>query len=300
VLTTAQVELTCATVPSDKRARQRELRQQKVAEAARLKRRSRLIRRSIIGVVVAAAVVGIVYLLVGSPSTKAAAKPKTTTTTSTTTSTTTTQPTATTQPAVAPTCPPATAAGAAVRETNFKSAPKNCIVTTDTYKATFDTDIGSFVVTMPAKANPVAVNNFVFLARYHVFDGTTFFRVVPGFIIQGGAPDNTNGGTGSEAGYSWTGNTPPSSCVAKKDCYPDYSIAMANAGTPSSNGSEFFLILPGGGSQLGDSYTLFGQVTSGQSIVNTIGAQGGTSANNGMPPKVTHRIIKVTISQTPG
>jgi len=300
LLSTAQVELACATVPSDKRARQREFRQQKMAEAARLKRRSRLIRRSIIGVVAAAAVVGIVYLLVGSPATKAAAKPKTTTTTSTSTTTTqptTTKPTTTTQPAVAPTCPPATAAGAAVRETNFKSAPKNCIVTTDTYKATFDTDIGTFVVTMSAKANPAAVNNFVFLARYHVFDTTTFFRAIPGFIIQGGAPDNTNGGTGSEAGYSWTGNTPPASCVAKKDCYPDYSIAMANAGTTSSNGSEFFLVLPGGGAQLGDSYTLFGQVTSGQSVVERIGADGSTA---GIPPKITHHIVKVTVSQIPG
>jgi peptidyl-prolyl cis-trans isomerase B (cyclophilin B) len=275
-----------------------------MAEVARLKRRSRNVRRSIITVVVAAAVVGIVYLLVGSSSPKAAVKPKTTTTTTsstttTTTAPTTTAPTTTTQAAVVPTCPPATAGGAPLRETNFKSAPKNCIVESDIYKATFETSIGDFVITMPASANPTAVNNFVFLARYHFFDDTTFFRVVPGFVIQGGSPDNTNEGSSqvSEAGYSWTGNVPPASCSAKKDCYPNYSIAMANGGAPSSNGSEFFIVLPGGGAELGDLYTLFGQVTSGQSVVNEIGADGSSA---GIPPKVTIHVIKVTISQTPG
>jgi cyclophilin family peptidyl-prolyl cis-trans isomerase len=274
-----------------------------MAELARAKRRSRNIRRSIIGVVVAAAVVGIVYLLVGNNATPSArSKGKTTTTTTkSTTSTTTTQPTTTTQAAVAPTCPPATAAGAPVRETNFTEAPKTCIVPTDTYKATFDTDVGSFVATLSAKANLAAVNNFVFLARWHFFDTTTFFRVEPGFVIQGGSADNTNSGSPavSEAGYSWTGNVPPASCVAKKDCYPSYSIAMANAGTSSSDGSEFFIVLPGGGTQLGDLYTFVGQVTSGQAVVAKIGAD-GSSANNGIPPKVTHHIIKVTISQIPG
>jgi cyclophilin family peptidyl-prolyl cis-trans isomerase len=274
-----------------------------MAELARAKRRSRNLRRSIIAVVVVAAVVGIVYLLVGSPSTKTAA-PKgkaTTTSSSSSSSTTTSEATTTTEAAVAATCPPATAAGATARETNFKTAPKTCIVPTDTYKATFDTDVGTFVATMSAKANLAAVNNFVFLARYHFFDTTTFFRVLPGFVLQGGSADNTNSGAPavSEAGYSWTGNTPPKSCVTSKDCYPNYSIAMANAGSTSSNGSEFFIVLPGGGTQLGDLYTFVGQVTSGQSVVAKIGAD-GSAANNGMPPKVTHHIIKVTISQIPG
>ena len=73
-----------------------------------------------------------------------------------------------------------------------------------------------------------AVNNFVFLARYHFFDGIVFQRVIPGFVVQGGDPTGTGSGG---PGYSWTGNTPPTTCQAKKDCYTPYEVAYANSAT---------------------------------------------------------------------
>ena len=72
------------------------------------------------------------------------------------------------------------------------------------------------------------------------------------------------------------------------------TVAMANSGTTSSNGSQFF-IMAGTSSPLAPSYTLFGQVISGISVVTKINADGSTS---GVPPKVTHHILSVTITQS--
>ncbi|HEV2360842.1 MAG TPA: peptidylprolyl isomerase [Acidimicrobiales bacterium] len=166
-----------------------------------------------------------------------------------------------------------------------------CIVASDTYLATFTTDVGTFVVRMNAGRNPVAVNNFVFLARYRFYDGTEFHRVIPGFVVQGGDPTGT--GTGGP-GYSWTGNSPASSCASSKSCYPDYSVAYANSGSLSSNGSQFFIVLPGGGRQITPKYTLFGQVIAGASVVAHIGSLGG-AGYTGIPVVVIH-VHSVTIT----
>jgi cyclophilin family peptidyl-prolyl cis-trans isomerase len=177
----------------------------------------------------------------------------------------------------------------------FTKAPPICISTKDTYEATFYTDLGSFVVTMDPKKSLAAVNNFVFLARYHFFDGIIFHRVIPGFVVQGGDPTGTGSGG---PGYSWTGNVPPKGCTAKGDCYQTGSIAMANSSGPSTNGSQFFLVLPGGAATLNQepNYTNFGQVTSGLPIVEKLGSYGSPSGT----PKAALYMIKVTITQIPG
>jgi cyclophilin family peptidyl-prolyl cis-trans isomerase len=196
--------------------------------------------------------------------------------------------------AIAPTCPPATAAGAVHREIAFTKAPATCIDKNDIYVATFVTDLGTFQVTMNPKTSLAAVNNFVFLARYHFFDGIIFHRVIPGFVVQGGDPTGTGSGG---PGYSWTGNVPPKGCTKKSDCYETGSIAMANSSGPSTNGSQFFLVLPGGANTLNSepNYTNFGQVTSGLSVVEKIGTYG---TSTGTPTKALY-MVKVTISQTP-
>jgi len=169
-----------------------------------------------------------------------------------------------------------------------------CINAAATYVANFKTDVGTFSVKLLTSSSPTAVNNFVFLARYHFYDSTIFHRVIPGFMDQGGDPTGT--GTGGP-GYSWTGNTPPSSCQTSNSCYPVGAVAMANSGSPSSNGSQFF-IMAGTSSPLPPSYTLFGQVTSGLSVVQKINADGNANPSaNGVPPKVTHHIISITIVQ---
>jgi cyclophilin family peptidyl-prolyl cis-trans isomerase len=257
------------------------------AEQQRLRRRKTL-RRVLSAIVVA----GIVVLVVALVSSKGPAKKSA----ATKTTTTTLAPTSTTTPsvaAVAPVCPPAS--GATKRETEFTAAPPVCIDEKATYEATVETDVGTFVITLRAPASPAAVNNFVFLARYHYYDGTTFFRVIPDNILQGGSATNTNTGT---PGYSFTGNTPASSCSAKSDCYPIGSVATANTGTPTTDGSQFFIVAGAQGEDYPPDYTLFGTVTSGMSVVDKIAADGNAStAANGSPPKVTHHIVKVTITE---
>jgi len=270
------------------------MREIKVANEQRRAKRRRLLRRSIGGLVVVGVVVGLVVLLSGSK-TPAKKKPATTTTTTTTVapSTTTSTTTPSVKTAIAPVCPPAT--GSSKRYIKFTKEPPTCISATGVYEATVLTDVGTFVIKMNAATSLAAVNNFVFLSRYHFYDSTIFHRVIPGFVVQGGDPTGT--GTGGP-GYSWTGNTPSSSCSATKSCYPTYSVAMANSGAPSSNESQFFIVVGNGGQQLSPNYSLFGQVASGTAVVNHIAADGNSvTADNGVPPKVVHHIIKITISQ---
>ncbi|HTX01062.1 MAG TPA: peptidylprolyl isomerase [Acidimicrobiales bacterium] len=289
-------------MPSEKRARQRAYRDQKRAIEEQRRRRRRALRRLGFGGGVVVVVLGLIVLFVeigSSPSPKKSAVGKATTTSQPTTTLAPPTTVAVSQVAVAPVCPPATAGGAAKRVVAFTKAPPMCISPTATFDATFKTTAGNFVVEMPAAESPAAVNNFVFLARYHFFDGTSFPRVAPGFVIQGGSPNDTISGG---PGYSWTGNLPPASCgKGGSSCYPDYSLAVANSGSTTSNGSQFFIVLPGGGAQLQRDYTRFGQVISGFKAVDQIAAGGTTASNaegiNGVPPKVVYYIYSVTISE---
>jgi cyclophilin family peptidyl-prolyl cis-trans isomerase len=248
------------------------------------RKRGRRLRQGASALVVAGLVV-LVIVLVSQPTKPKKAASATTTTTSTTT--TTLAPVA-----VAPKCPPATAAGAAKRETAFTHQPPICISRGVTYDATVTTDVGTFVIQLPPTAQLRAVNNFVFLARYHFFNGIIFQRVIPGFVVQGGDPTGTGSGG---PGYEWTGNEPKASCEAAKDCYAPYDVAYANSdSSPKTNESQFFIVLPGGQDELSPNYTLFGKVISGFAVVNKIAADGSSSGT----PKVTHHMVSVTISST--
>lgn len=99
---------------------------------------------------------------------------------------------------------------------------------------------------------PLAVNNFIFLANEGYFDGVTFHRLIPGFMVQGGDPSGT--GTGGP-GYSFEIEPP-------QRPYIRGGLAMANKGTPDSNGSQFFIILDDLTAQdrLPPDFTLFGQL----------------------------------------
>jgi cyclophilin family peptidyl-prolyl cis-trans isomerase len=152
---------------------------------------------------------------------------------------------------------------------------------------------------MDAAKSYLAVNNFVFLSEWNYYNGTFFHRVIPGFVVQGGDPTGTgSGGPHHFPGYSYTGNTPPTTCKTKPDqaaCYQIGDIAVANSGTSSSDGSQFFVVLPGGQTTLNGEplYTDFGKVISGLSIVEKIGADGSASGT----PKVKVYLVKVTVKQ---
>src|SRR5205085_6609815 len=83
-------------------------------------------------------------------------------------------------------CPPADKPPAPAR--GFGDAPKRCLKDGVDYKAKVETSEGSFTIDLLEDRAPGTVNNFVALARWSFYDGLTFHRVVPGFVIQGGAP----------------------------------------------------------------------------------------------------------------
>src|SRR6202011_5312806 len=128
------------------------------------------------------------------------------------------------------------------------------------YTATFTTSLGEIVCELFAKEAPKTVNNFVFLARDKFYDGTVFHRVSPNFMIQGGDPDGTGRGGPGYRFEDEVKNNPNQHQVG--------TLSMANAG-PNTNGSQFF-ITHVATDWLNGKHTVFGQVRSGQEIVNSI------------------------------
>jgi cyclophilin family peptidyl-prolyl cis-trans isomerase len=146
-----------------------------------------------------------------------------------------------------------------VRKT-YKNAPEMQIDVNKKYTATVKmAKGGEFVLQLFPDKAPLTVNSFVFLAREKFFDGTTFHRVLDGFMAQGGDPMGTGGG---DPGYEFVNED--SDLTFDKPGV----LAMANAGR-DTNGSQFFItFVPT--PQLNGGYTIFGQVISGMDVVNGI------------------------------
>ncbi|HET9691910.1 MAG TPA: peptidylprolyl isomerase, partial [Acidimicrobiales bacterium] len=151
------------------------------------------------------------------------------------------------------------------------------------YTATMETTKGTITIALDAAAAPKTVNNFVFLARYHYFDGIVFHRIIPGFVLQGGDPEGSGRGG---PGYRFEDELP------KPGRYEIGSLAMANAG-PNTNGSQFFVISGPSGVRLPPQYSLFGQVIDGLDVVAAIDAIGTSSGS----PKETVVIVSVTVTE---
>ena len=147
--------------------------------------------------------------------------------------------------------------GSAPKKQKFDAAPEMGIDPSKRYTATMETSMGTLVIALDPIAAPITVNNFVFLAAQHYYDGVIFHRIIQGFVCQGGDPDgNGRGGPG----YKFVDELP------KPGKYQIGSLAMANAG-PNTNGSQFFLISGPSGVGLPPAYSLFGQVVKGLDIV---------------------------------
>ena len=134
------------------------------------------------------------------------------------------------------------------------------IDTAKKYKATFDTTKGSIVCDLFVKDAPKTVNNFVFLAREGFYNGTVFHRVIADFMVQGGDPTGTGRGG---PGYRFEDET-----KGNPNKHKVGTLSMANAG-PNTNGSQFFIthVVT---DWLDGKHTVFGQVASGQDVVNKI------------------------------
>jgi cyclophilin family peptidyl-prolyl cis-trans isomerase len=270
-------------VPTEKRIRKREGRQARLEELARIKRQQQQRRRGILIGIAVVIVVGLAYLV----SRGSGHKNNVATTTSTTVpaSTTSTAPGPTTTIAAPANVGCPNLNGSSPHYEHFSKYPPTCIDTSKTYTVTFQTDVGTFVAVLNPKAAPKTVNSFVFLAGYHYFDGVTFHRVIPGFVVQGGDPTGT--GTGGP-GYSLPDELP------QAGQYKIGSLAMANNSSPNTGGSQFFIVTGSQGVALSPNYSLFGMVTSGMDVVNKISADGSA----GGTPNVLHKMVKVTVAES--
>jgi cyclophilin family peptidyl-prolyl cis-trans isomerase len=141
----------------------------------------------------------------------------------------------------------------------YASAPPMTIDVNKQYAATFKmANGGEFVVELFDDQAPVTVNNFVFLARDGFYNGTTFHRVLDGFMAQGGDPTGTGSGS---PGYQFEDEIVPELTFDRAGL-----LAMANAG-PNTNGSQFFITYDAT-PHLNGLHTIFGQVIEGMDVVN--------------------------------
>jgi cyclophilin family peptidyl-prolyl cis-trans isomerase len=142
-------------------------------------------------------------------------------------------------------------------EKQFDSAPANIIDTDKTYVATIKTAKGDIVIELDS-SRELTTNNFVFLACKGFYDGLTFHRVEPNFVIQGGDPaGNGSGGPGYTIPGDFGGE------------FVEGTLGMARSQDPDSAGSQFYIVI-GQASHLNGQYTAFGKTTSGLDVAKMI------------------------------
>jgi cyclophilin family peptidyl-prolyl cis-trans isomerase len=144
---------------------------------------------------------------------------------------------------------------------NRTSPPPQVIDSSKTYSVTVHTSRGDFVIKLvEPKTAPQTVNNFVYLAQNHFYEGLTFHRVVAGFVVQGGDP--LGNGTGGPA-YKLPDESNPSK-------WPRGTVGMASSAAGVS-GSQFFITIGNAPFLAGNGvYNHFGEVVSGMDVVDKI------------------------------
>ncbi|HVF33350.1 MAG TPA: peptidylprolyl isomerase [Acidimicrobiales bacterium] len=267
-------------MPTDKRERQRAGREARRAQARAAQKRAQR-RRQIISIVALLAVVIGIGLFINLSGGDTASDPTATTTTED-------------EPQAIGTSPCPAADGTSEKKASFDGPPRPCLEDGVEYAATVETDVGSFTIDLDRERAPQTVNNFVFLARYHAYDGVPFHRVIKDFVVQGGDVALKNGS--GDAGYKFPDELPDA------EDYEEGSVAMANSG-PDTNGSQFYVVVSEAGAQTlvqaagGEAkYSLFGKVTEGMDVVKKIEADGSVAGT----PTVVHKIVKVTITEQEG
>jgi cyclophilin family peptidyl-prolyl cis-trans isomerase len=149
-----------------------------------------------------------------------------------------------------------------------------------THSVVVDTNKGPFTFELATDISPCTTASFAGLVKKGFFDGLTFHRIVPGFVIQGGDPQgNGMGGPG----YS-TVDAPPQDTTYDKGL-----VAMAKAGNEpaGTSGSQFFVV-SADGVQLPPDYAVLGRVTKGLDVVETIGDLGNPSDPSGKPTEAVN------------
>jgi peptidyl-prolyl cis-trans isomerase B (cyclophilin B) len=155
-----------------------------------------------------------------------------------------------------------------------------------TYVATVSTSCGDFAITLDAKRAPKTGGSFKYLADKGVFDNTSFHRVVPGFVIQGGDP--AGDGTGGP-GYSVV-EAPPQGLQYVKGVV---AMAKTQMDAPGTSGSQFYVVT-GEDAQLPPEYALLGKISAGQDVLDKIGvAETDPTSQEPIEP-ILIRSVKVT------
>ncbi len=167
---------------------------------------------------------------------------------------------------------------------SYRHPPEMALDPQKSYHANLLTEKGTVRVRLFAEEAPETVNNFVFLAREGYFDGTTFHRVIEGFMAQGGDPTGT--GTGGP-GYSIRDEFHPNLRHDRPGI-----LSMANRG-PNTGGSQFF-ITRAATPWLDDRHAVFGEVVEGMEVVNALSERDPQSDR-----EPGDRIERVQIEETP-
>ncbi len=170
----------------------------------------------------------------------------------------------------------------------YASPPPDTIDRDKTYTATVDTSAGAMTLELFASEAPLTVNNFVHLARDGFYEDCQFHRVISGFMIQGGCPKGD--GTGGP-GYRFQDEP-----VTRK--YVRGTLAMANAG-PNTNGSQFFIV-HGADVGLPPNYTIFGMLTDGGDVLDTLANSPVTRSRGGENSSPAERLVinNITIEES--
>jgi cyclophilin family peptidyl-prolyl cis-trans isomerase len=168
----------------------------------------------------------------------------------------------------------------------WSSPPLMQIDPSKSYEAAFKTELGDFRVRLFADQAPITVNNFVFLATQGYYNNTTFHRVLPGFMAQGGDPTGTGAGG---PGYSFEDEFDPELQFDRAGL-----LAMANRG-PDTNGGQFFITYAPT-PHLTGLHTIFGEVVEGAEVLNSLTPR-DPQAN---PDFQGDRLISVEIIETEG
>lgn len=184
------------------------------------------------------------------------------------------------KPAPAPT--PAPEPAVKPEPKTYSSPPSMIIDASKQYTAIIETGKGNLVLELFARDVPVTVNNFVFLAREGFYDGSTFHRVMPGFMAQGGDPTGTGRGN---AGYKFDDEFTEHAHVAG-------ALSMANSG-PNTNSCQFFITFtPRHG--LDGKHTVFGQLIEGMDVLEKLTPRDP----NQNPQFEGEKIIRITIEES--
>ncbi len=182
------------------------------------------------------------------------------------------------------TCPEAD--GTSKRKVYFETAPRRCVDASKIYDAEFNTTAGKMTVEIYPSRAFNAANNFIFLARYHFYDGLPFHRVLRGTFAQTGDPI-APGVTGP--GYEFDDDGLP----ASSSLYVRGALLFAHE-SADTNGSQILFITGDGGRTLNPTFPLFGQVKKGFDTLDRLNAGASNDTNS---PALRYSIISIEVTE---